>query len=135
MNNFPILAGNEPRVTGVRILPRGLNFINLEAIFTLKWLREQNIPMESKYEFDPVLVLRREPSHKRCSLVQIRWMLYAFPFGVRFTHAHSSEVTLAIFREMYALRPHTYKILYMNLGDVDELTPDNHREIASHFRW
>lgn len=72
MNNFPVLAGSEPRMTGVRILPHGISFVKPEAIFTLRWLQEQNVVMENKYEFDPVLVLRREPSHKRCCLVQIR---------------------------------------------------------------
>ncbi len=117
MNNFPILAGNEPRLTGVRMLPYELSFIDLKAIFTLEWLREQNVAMENNYEFDPILVLRKEPSHKRCSLVQVRWMLYAFPFGLRFAEVHSSDITLTIFREMYALKPSKYKIIYMNLGN------------------
>lgn len=134
MNNFPILAGNEPRVTGVRMLPYGMSHINLKAIFTLQWLQEQNVPMAHKYEFDPVLVLRREPSHKRCSLVQIRWMLYAFPFGLKFASYKSSKKHADIFHEMYALDPSRYKILYMNLAGV-ELTSNNREEIVSHFQW
>jgi hypothetical protein len=132
MNNFPVLAGNEPRATGVRMLPYGLSHINLKAIFTLQWLREQNVPMAHKYEFDPVLVLRRESSHTRCSLVQIRWMLYAFPFGLRFASVNSSKKAGDIFHEMYALPASRYAILYMNLGDV-ELTSNNRAEMYSHI--
>lgn len=133
MNNFPILVGNDPIVTGVRMLPYGLSYINLKAIFTLQWLREQNVHMSHKYEFDPVLVLRSEPSHKRCSLVQIRWMLYAFPFGLRFGSVCSSKKAADIFQEMYALPASRYTLFYMNLGDV-ELTSNNKEEVASHFQ-
>lgn len=135
MNNFPILAGNEPRFTGVRMLPRRLTHVSLEPIFTLEWLREQNVVMGHKYEFDPMLVLRKERSYTQCSVIQIRWMLYAFPFGLRFTQVSSSDVALQVFREMYALHKDKYTLIYMNLGDVDDLTPDNYKEISSHFRW
>lgn len=116
MNNFPLVVGREPRATNTLLVPRyGRGRFHLGSILNDAWRARLLIMAQDERVYDFILLLRTERSHKKCAPYQVRFLLYALPFGFGLKTSFDEEGRQFL-HDTYYLPP-SYSLTWLDFSE------------------